>query len=71
MGFIISQWRRISTSLTQSLSETDGIMIIIIIWASLQSDAYIMIEGIVAFTPAARDYIPAAVPSGAAQEARY
>ena len=29
------------------------------------------IEGIVVYSSAARDYIPAAVPSGAAQEARY
>ena len=35
------------------------------------SDLIAYIEGIVVYSSAARDYILAAVPSGAAQEARY
>ena len=39
---------------------------------SIYHDAtFQMIEGIVAYSSAARDYIRAAVPSGAAQEALY
>ena len=41
-------------------------------WLSRDSDiAIAYIEGIVVYSSAARDYIPAAVPSGAAQEARF